>query len=52
MKQASGWMEPKDFVEDHDASGSDESTIDAVDPDFAEKGAVAVARPAGEKGSF
>ena len=53
MKQASGWMEPKDFVEDHDASGSDESTIDAVEPDFAEKGAVAVARPAhGEKGSF
>lgn len=53
MKQASGWMEPKDFVEDNDVSGSDGFTIDAVEPGFAEKGAIAVTTAAhGEKGSF
>lgn len=53
MKDASGWMEPKDFVEDNDASGSDGYTINAVEPGYAEKGAVAVTTAAhGEKGSF
>lgn len=53
MKEASGWMEPKDFVEDNDASGSDGYTINAVEPDFAEKGNVAVTTAAhGGKGSF
>ncbi|KGO51334.1 Permease, cytosine/purine, uracil, thiamine, allantoin [Penicillium expansum] len=53
MKEASGWIEPKDFVEDNDASGSDGYTINAVEPDFAEKGNVAVTTAAhGGKGSF
>jgi NCS1 family nucleobase:cation symporter-1 len=53
MKQASGWMEPKEFVEDNDVSGIDGFSIDVIEPGFAEKGAVAVTRAAnGEKGSF
>jgi NCS1 family nucleobase:cation symporter-1 len=53
MEKASGWMEPKDFVEDDDIVGSDGSTIDAVDPGYAEKEAVAVTRAAdSEKSSF
>lgn len=53
MKQVSGWMEPKEYVEDHDAVRSDGFVIDAVEPGFGEKGAVSVARKAhGEKVLF
>jgi NCS1 family nucleobase:cation symporter-1 len=55
MEKAIGWMEPKDFVEDEDLSGSDGFTIDAIEvtPGFAEKGALSITRAApGEKSSF
>jgi NCS1 family nucleobase:cation symporter-1 len=55
MKEVSGWMEPKDFVEEHDGSGlgsgsgSEGYAIDAVEP---EKGAIEVSKEADDKNSF
>ncbi|KAJ5793601.1 hypothetical protein N7457_000200 [Penicillium paradoxum] len=51
MKEASGWMEPKDFVEDEDVSGSD-GFIDAVDPGSTEKSASVSTQAYGEKSAF
>jgi NCS1 family nucleobase:cation symporter-1 len=52
MEKGTGWMEPKDYVEDSDVSGGEGyNTIDAVG--IAEKGAVAVTKAdVGEKGSY
>lgn len=55
MEKAYGWMEPKDYVEDEDMTGSDGFTIDIIEgsPGLAEKGAMSVTRASpGEKSSF
>lgn len=44
MKEVSGWMEPKDYIEDEDLERSHGFAIDALEitPGLVEKGAVSV----------
>ncbi|CAG8180352.1 unnamed protein product [Penicillium salamii] len=55
MHKGSGWMEPKDYVEDNDLVANHGLSIDAIDvtPGLAEKGDFSITESSpGKKGSF